>query len=63
MALDGVDVEARPLIMHDVESAAAIARAALDMAVRLAGRDTGPPAPYERSPVADETPAREEGSR
>ncbi|MFB9675301.1 2-phospho-L-lactate transferase [Streptosporangium vulgare] len=50
VALAGVDVEARPLIMHDVESAAAIARAALDMAVRLAGRDTGSPAPHESAP-------------
>ncbi|MFF5211358.1 2-phospho-L-lactate transferase [Streptosporangium sp. NPDC000396] len=34
--LDGVRVESRPLIMHDVESAAAIARAALDLATELA---------------------------
>ncbi|MFI7533165.1 2-phospho-L-lactate transferase [Streptosporangium sp. NPDC049376] len=37
VALDGVRVEARPLIMHDVEAAADIARAALDLAVSLAG--------------------------
>jgi LPPG:FO 2-phospho-L-lactate transferase len=36
--LDGVLVEARPLIMHDVESAAAIARATLDLATRIAAR-------------------------
>jgi LPPG:FO 2-phospho-L-lactate transferase len=36
--LDGVLVEARPLIMHDVESTAAIARAALDLATRIAAR-------------------------
>lgn len=36
VALDGVRVEARPLIMHDVEAAADIARAALDLAVSLA---------------------------
>ncbi|WP_433252296.1 2-phospho-L-lactate transferase [Streptosporangium sp. CA-135522] len=34
--LDGVRVEARPLIMHDVESAAAIAQASLDLAAELA---------------------------
>ncbi|GIH89704.1 2-phospho-L-lactate transferase [Planobispora siamensis] len=33
--LDGVLVEARPLIMHDAEAAADIARAAVDLAVRL----------------------------
>ncbi|MFF4411295.1 2-phospho-L-lactate transferase [Streptosporangium sp. NPDC001559] len=37
VALDGVRVEARPLIMHDVEAAADIARAALDLAASLAG--------------------------
>ncbi|MER7131757.1 2-phospho-L-lactate transferase [Streptosporangium saharense] len=36
VSLDGVRVEARPLIMHDVEAAADIARAALDLAVSLA---------------------------
>ncbi|MGW4666192.1 2-phospho-L-lactate transferase [Streptosporangium sandarakinum] len=44
VGLDGVRVEARPLIMHDVEAATAIARAALDMATDLAasrGRATG----------------------
>jgi LPPG:FO 2-phospho-L-lactate transferase len=30
--LDGVRVEARPLIMHDLDAAAAIARAALGLA-------------------------------
>ncbi|MEV4092835.1 2-phospho-L-lactate transferase [Streptosporangium saharense] len=35
VALDGVRVKARPLIMHDVEAAADIARAALDLAVSL----------------------------
>jgi LPPG:FO 2-phospho-L-lactate transferase len=37
-ALDGVLVEARPLIMHDVESAGAIAQAALDLATKIAAR-------------------------
>ncbi|GGS99432.1 2-phospho-L-lactate transferase [Planobispora rosea] len=36
VALDGVRVQARPLIMHDAESAAAIARAALDLATEIA---------------------------
>lgn len=41
--LDGVRVEARPLIMHDAESTAAIARAALTLARDLAAsRNTGP---------------------
>ncbi|MEU0516885.1 2-phospho-L-lactate transferase [Streptosporangium sp. NPDC006007] len=41
--LDGVRVEARPLIMYDAESAAAIARAALTLARDLAAsRNTGP---------------------
>ncbi|MFF4990852.1 2-phospho-L-lactate transferase [Streptosporangium saharense] len=37
VALDGVRVEARPLIMHDVEAAADIARAALNLALSLRG--------------------------
>ncbi|MFF0307540.1 2-phospho-L-lactate transferase [Streptosporangium sp. NPDC004379] len=44
--LDGVRVEARPLIMHDIEAAAAIARAALDMVTGLAasrGQAAGAP--------------------
>lgn len=41
--LGGVRVEARPLIMHDAESTAAIARAALTLARDLAAsRNTGP---------------------
>ncbi|MFC4058039.1 2-phospho-L-lactate transferase [Planomonospora corallina] len=36
VSLDGVRVAARPLIMHDAEAAAAIARAALDLAGELA---------------------------
>lgn len=41
--LDGVRVETRPLIMHDAESTAAIARAALTLARDLAAsRNTGP---------------------
>ncbi|GIH74483.1 2-phospho-L-lactate transferase [Planobispora longispora] len=44
VALDGVRVQARPLIMHDVESAAAIARAALDLAAEIARTPAGTPA-------------------
>ncbi|MGW4423621.1 2-phospho-L-lactate transferase [Streptosporangium sp. NPDC004631] len=41
--LDGVRVQARPLIMHDAESTAAIARTALTLAKDLAAsRNTGP---------------------
>ncbi|GAT65154.1 2-phospho-L-lactate transferase [Planomonospora sphaerica] len=40
--LDGVRVEARPLIMHDTGSAAAIARAALDLAAELSAARTRP---------------------
>ncbi|WP_327585421.1 2-phospho-L-lactate transferase [Nonomuraea sp. NBC_00507] len=36
VALDGVRVIARPLLMHDAEAASAIARAALDLALELA---------------------------
>ncbi|WP_084962185.1 2-phospho-L-lactate transferase [Thermoactinospora rubra] len=36
VALEGVRVAARPLLMHDVDAAAAIARAALDLALDLA---------------------------
>ncbi len=36
VALDGVTVRARPLIMHDADAAADIARAALDLALELA---------------------------
>jgi LPPG:FO 2-phospho-L-lactate transferase len=36
VALDGVRVEARPLLMHDADATAAIARAALDLAQELA---------------------------
>ncbi|MFI6506837.1 2-phospho-L-lactate transferase [Streptosporangium sp. NPDC050855] len=53
VALDGVEVEARPLIMHDLDSAAALARAALDMAVRLASPATSP----ATSPAASATAA------
>lgn len=35
VALDGVRVEARPLLMHDLDATAAIARAALDLAREL----------------------------
>jgi len=35
VALDGVRVEARPLLMHDLDATAAIARAALDLAQEL----------------------------
>ncbi|WP_449064290.1 2-phospho-L-lactate transferase [Planomonospora algeriensis] len=42
VALDGVRVEARPLIMHDAEAAAAIARAALDLATELSAARTRP---------------------
>ncbi|GII00901.1 2-phospho-L-lactate transferase [Planobispora takensis] len=38
VGLDGVVVEARPLIMHDAGAAAGIARAAVDLAVRLSER-------------------------
>jgi LPPG:FO 2-phospho-L-lactate transferase len=36
VALDGVRVEARPLLMHDLDATTAIARAALDLAQELA---------------------------
>ncbi|MFG1963775.1 2-phospho-L-lactate transferase [Nonomuraea sp. NPDC049028] len=36
VALDGVRVESRPLIMHDADAAADIARATLDLALELA---------------------------
>ncbi|MEV6150980.1 2-phospho-L-lactate transferase [Nonomuraea sp. NPDC052129] len=36
VALDGVRVESRPLIMHDADAAADIARATLDLAMELA---------------------------
>lgn len=36
VALDGVRVVARPLLMHDAEATAAIARTALDLAQELA---------------------------
>ncbi|MBG0828047.1 2-phospho-L-lactate transferase [Planomonospora sp. ID67723] len=39
VSLDGVQVRGRPLIMHDVEAAAAIARAALGLAAELAGTE------------------------
>ncbi|MEU4835109.1 2-phospho-L-lactate transferase [Streptosporangium sp. NPDC023615] len=59
VALDGVRVEARPLIMHDLDSAAALARAALDLAVHLApvptpgtpGTPGAPGAPATNTPT------------
>ncbi|MFJ2032357.1 2-phospho-L-lactate transferase [Streptosporangium sp. NPDC087985] len=44
VSLDGVHVQSRPLIMHDVESAAAIARAALDLAMELSASREEPAA-------------------